>query len=115
MDMRNKCIFCQIIDKKVPAKLVFQDDEVTAFWDTIGYPPIHVLVVPNLHVESLNDINPQMEPTLLKMMLVARKIAQDLGIGKDYRVFINTGIGGGQSVFHLHLHLVGGGHLNRPY
>jgi histidine triad (HIT) family protein len=113
--MDNNCIFCKIISRKAPASIEFQDDDVTAFWDAIGYPPIHILVVPNLHVESLNDISSDLEPVLLKMMLVARKLAQEKGIGKDYRLFINTGPGGGQSVFHLHLHLVGGGHLNRPY
>ncbi len=111
----SSCIFCQIVSKKAPANIVYQDNDITAFWDTIGYPPVHILVVPNLHVESLNEISPDLEPTLLKMMLIARKLAFEKGIQNGYRLFINTGRGGGQTVFHLHLHLVGGGRLDRPY
>ena len=103
------CIFCKIITGKAPANIVFRDDQVTAFRDLHPAAPTHVLVVPNRHLDSLNDLEAVDESLAGHLLVVARQIAQQEGIADDgYRLILNTGPEGGQTVFHLHLHLMGG-------
>lgn len=102
------CIFCKIIEGKVPAKIVYQDDLVVAFEDASPAAPIHILIVPRKHIPTLNDV-PENDPILSHIATVAKKIAEDIGVAQPgYRFFINVNKGGGQVIFHLHAHLVSG-------
>lgn len=104
----NDCVFCNIIQGKIPAKKVYEDELVVAFHDANPTSPVHVLIVPRLHVPTFNDI-PEGDPILTHMGEVARKIAKDLGVAESgYRFFVNVNRGGGQVVFHLHAHVVAG-------
>ena len=107
--MSDECIFCHIIQGKAPARIVYQDDEVTAFWDITPRTPVHLLVVPNTHIDSLEALNEKDGRLLGQMILTARRLAGEHGIGESgYRLVINTGADAGQTVLHLHLHLIGG-------
>lgn len=102
------CIFCEIIEGRLPAKKVYEDDRVVAFHDAYPTAPLHILIVPRHHVPTLNDI-PDGDDILTYMGRVARRIAQDQGIAESgYRFFINVNRGGGQVVFHLHAHIMAG-------
>ena len=105
----SHCVFCQIAAGQIPAKILYQDDQVTAFHDAHPIAPVHVLIVPNRHIESVNQVNPADEPVLGHLIQVARQLAPELGVQHSgYRLVVNTGPDAGQSVFHLHLHLIGG-------
>jgi len=102
------CVFCKIVEGKIPAKIVYQDELVVAFWDANPASPIHILIVPRKHIPTLNDV-PEEDPILSHIATVAKKIAADLGVAEiGYRFFINVNKGGGQVVFHLHAHVVSG-------
>jgi histidine triad (HIT) family protein len=104
----NDCVFCNIIEGKIPADKVYEDELVVAFHDAYPASPVHVLIVPRRHVPTFNDI-PDEDPILMHMGQVARKIARDLGVAESgYRFFVNVNRGGGQVVFHLHAHIVAG-------
>ena len=108
----TNCIFCKILSGEEPARILYRDDQVTAFEDAHPIAPVHVLVVPNLHITSLADTNQADEPLLGHMVLVGRQMAAQKGIdGSGYRLVINTGPDAGQSVFHFHLHVIGGRRL----
>ncbi len=106
--MQN-CIFCQIAQHTLPAQIVFEDDKTIVIRDHNPLAPVHLLVIPKKHYASLNEI-PHDEPEFLgNLLFLARKMAFDHGIGESgYRVVINTGHEGGQSVYHLHIHVLGG-------
>lgn len=113
--MDENCVFCRIIAGKAPAKIVYQDDRVTAFWDIHPAAPRHILIVPNLHLDSMNDVQAEHEATLGQMLRVARQIAEAEQVASSgYRLIINTGRDGGQVVQHLHMHLLGGQHMRYP-
>jgi histidine triad (HIT) family protein len=102
------CVFCKIIEGKLPARKIYEDDRVVAFWDAKPASPVHILIVPREHIPTLNDI-PEEDRIVDHLSLVARKIAADLGVAESgYRFFINVNRGGGQVIFHLHAHLVAG-------
>jgi histidine triad (HIT) family protein len=110
--MLPDCIFCKIIAGQVDGKLLYHDDEVTAFQDAHPVTPVHVLIVPNKHIASLNELEESDVHLVGKMTLIARLIAREQGVDKSgYRLVINTGADAGQSVFHLHIHLIAGRHL----
>ena len=110
--MTEDCIFCRIIQGTAPARIVYQDEQVTAFWDVDPRTPVHLLVVPNTHFESLDALEDKDAGLLGRMILTARRLATEQGIGESgYRLVINTGVDAGQSVSHLHLHLIGGRHM----
>ena len=110
--MQGDCVFCQIVAGVVPAEIVYQDDEITAFWDQHPAAPIHILIVPNRHISSVNELEVEDAALLGRLMIKAREIATEQGVrDKGYRLLVNVGEGGGQSVFHLHLHLFAGPHL----
>jgi histidine triad (HIT) family protein len=110
--MLPDCIFCKIIGGLVDGNLLYQDEEVTAFQDAHPVTPVHVLIVPNKHIASLNELGESDAHLIGKMTLIARQIAREQGVDKSgYRLVINTGSHAGQSVFHLHLHLIAGKHL----
>ncbi|MFA4837599.1 MAG: histidine triad nucleotide-binding protein [Dehalococcoidia bacterium] len=107
------CIFCQIASGKIPSELLHQDDEVIAFRDISPQSPTHILILPRKHIPSLADLNDRELPILAKMAGVANKLAKKEGLSeKGYRVAINCGSEGGQSVGHLHMHLLGGRQLS---
>ena len=110
--MSQDCIFCKIIAGEIPSKQVYQDDKVTAFHDINPVAPVHVLIVPNAHIPSVNAVEAEHEALLGHMFTVARKIAEELGVAESgYRLIVNTGPHAGQVVFHLHMHLLGGHRL----
>ena len=112
--MSSACIFCRIADKSIPAGIVYEDDEIVAFRDLSPQAPTHVLVIPRRHVESLDDAVAADAALLGAMLLVAKKVAADAGLAGGYRVVTNCGAAAGQSVSHLHLHLLGGRPMTWP-
>lgn len=104
-----ECPFCQIVIGQSPAQIVYRDNLVTAFQDIQPMAPVHVLIVLNHHVESINDVSAADEAALGRMAVVARQLARDHGVNHSgYRLVINTGAHAYQSVYHLHMHLIGG-------
>ncbi|MDJ0720035.1 MAG: histidine triad nucleotide-binding protein [Desulfobacterales bacterium] len=102
-------IFTKIIEKEIPADIVYQDDHITAFRDINPQAPVHILIVPNKEIPTVNDIEPSDETLVGKMFSAAKKIAADEGVAENgYRLLINCNRDGGQEVFHLHMHLFGG-------
>ncbi len=102
-------IFTKIIQKEIPADIVYQDDHVTAFRDINPQAPVHILIVPNKEIPTVNDIEASDEALVGKMFTAAKKIAADEGVAENgYRLLINCNRDGGQEVFHLHMHLFGG-------
>ncbi|NPV77054.1 MAG: histidine triad nucleotide-binding protein [Anaerolineae bacterium] len=111
----DSCIFCNIAAGLSPARILYQDAQVIAFHDIRPLAPVHLLVAPRQHIESLNQAGPQDEALLGHMLLVARQLAQQEGIAQSgYRLVINTGSDGGQTIFHLHLHILGGKRIAYP-
>lgn len=111
----DSCIFCKIAAGLSPARVVYQDSELMAFHDIRPLAPLHLLIAPRQHIESLNQTRPQDEALLGRLILVARQLAQQEGVAQSgYRLVINTGPDGGQTVFHLHLHLLGGKRIAYP-
>lgn len=103
----TECIFCKIRDGSIPAKILYADDELMAFYDITPSAPIHVLIVPKKHIANTLEIDEQDQSLMGHMIVIANKIAKDLGLHDGYKLQINTGKAGGQEVFHLHLHLLG--------
>ncbi len=109
------CIFCKIANKEIPSSIVYEDDDVIAFKDLNPEAPVHVLVIPKKHISSLNAANPDDQQLLGKLMLTIPKIAAEQGIAESgYRVVNNCGEQGGQTVMHLHFHLLGGREMLWP-
>lgn len=109
------CVFCKIVAGEIPGQIVYKDDLVTGFKDINPAAPTHILIVPNIHIESTNDITENDEALLGHMLLTAKKIAADQGISENgYRLIINTGKDANQLVQHLHLHLLGGQLMRHP-
>jgi len=107
-----KCIFCKIASHEVPADVVYEDDEIIAFHDINPLAPVHVLIIPKKHYDSVNDISQQDSLLMGKILIAARNIAKDLQIDeKGYKLLFRVGQDGGQEVDHLHLHLIGGAQL----
>jgi len=111
----ENCLFCKIVDGKIPAEFVHKDDFCVVIRDINPQAPMHVLVIPRDHIESLDDASQKDEGLLGHLLRVGARVANDLGHGESgYRSVINTGEGAGQSVFHLHVHVLGGRPLNWP-
>jgi histidine triad (HIT) family protein len=109
------CIFCKIIKGELPATIVYQDAEITAFRDIHPVAPTHLLLVPNKHITSVNEVEAEDEPVLGRLFSLARQLAKQEKIDeKGYRLIVNTGPHGGQVVFHLHMHLMGGQRMRHP-
>jgi len=107
--MPEETIFSRIIRKEIPSDMVYQDELVTAFADISPQAPVHILVIPNRLIPTVNDVTVEDEPALGRMFTVAAKIAADYGIAdKGYRLMINCNSDGGQEVYHLHMHILGG-------
>jgi histidine triad (HIT) family protein len=110
----GSCIFCRIANKEIPSGIVYEDSEVVAFRDLNPQAPTHVLVIPKRHVASLDDLIESDAGLLGAMVLIAKRIAAAEGLSGGYRVVANCGPDGGQSVSHLHLHVLGGRSMGWP-
>lgn len=109
------CIFCKIIEGSMTATIIYQDQHVIAFDDLYPRAPIHKLIIPRKHIATLNDITSENKELIGHMFYVAKQLADDLGIANDgYRTLINCNSYGGQVIFHLHLHLIGGRKMQWP-
>jgi histidine triad (HIT) family protein len=109
MNTDANCIFCKIVAGQIPSKKVYEDNDVLAFHDIHPIAPVHFLVVPKEHVASLAESDESHAPVLGKMLLLTARLAREQGLADGYRTLINTGKGGHQEVFHLHMHVIGGG------
>jgi histidine triad (HIT) family protein len=106
------CIFCKIIKKEIPAEIVFENENVLAFKDITPIAPVHVLIIPKKHIESVNNLEEGDTNLAGEMILTAKKLAKNFDISqKGYKLLIRTGEWGGQEVPHIHLHLIGGAKL----
>lgn len=111
----SETIFSKIIRKEIPAEIVFEDDDILAFNDINPQAPVHILVIPKIEIPTMNDMQQSHQLIIGKVMYRAAQIAKDLGLAKDgYRLVVNTNEGAGQTVFHIHCHLIGGRPLNWP-
>jgi histidine triad (HIT) family protein len=108
------CLFCKIIEGKIPSRKVYEDDRVYVFHDINPQAPTHVLLIPKKHIVGLNTAEPEDADILGYLQLVAAKLGRERGIEDGYRTVLNVGPNSGQSVFHLHLHLLGGRRLTWP-
>jgi len=103
------CIFCKIINGEIPSQKVYEDDDLLAFEDIHPAAPEHVVLIPKKHIESMNEAAEEDIPVLGKLLIAAKNIAADRNLSDDgYRIVLNCKEGAGQSVFHIHLHLLGG-------
>jgi histidine triad (HIT) family protein len=113
--MADDCLFCKIIDKKIPSKAVYEDGFVYAFEDINPQAPVHVLIVPKKHVPTVNDLKPEHDKYLSAMFSAAKKVAEDRGVAQSgYRTVFNVNKDAGMAVFHLHMHVLGGRVLGWP-
>jgi histidine triad (HIT) family protein len=112
--MSADCLFCKIGAKQIPSKIVYEDDDLFAFEDIGPQAPTHILLCPRRHFASLSEATAEDQAVLGKLQLVAAELARKLKLGEGYRTVVNTGRGAGQSVFHLHLHLLGGRAFHWP-
>ena len=103
----SECIFCKIVLKQIPAKLVFEDQDLIVFHDIHPKAPTHLLVVPKKHIPSLANFDPEDSELMGKLTLKLAEIAESQGLSDGFRTIINTGPAGGQEVYHLHYHLLG--------
>jgi len=113
--MTNSCIFCKIVSNEAKAAIIYRDEQVTAFHDIRPAAPTHILIVPNKHIDSVNKLEAEDEQLMGHLFTTAGKLAKEEGIDQSgYRLITNTGVDGGQTVFHLHLHLIGGQRMKHP-
>ena len=102
------CIFCKIVDGKIPSRKVYEDEEILVFHDIAPWAPVHLLLIPKRHVPSMVEVTPADAPLLGRMMAMIPQLMLDSGVTNGYRIMVNTGQDGGQEVPHLHLHAIGG-------
>jgi histidine triad (HIT) family protein len=108
-------IFTKIINREIPSEIIFENDEIIAINDINPQAPVHILIIPKKEIPTINDLTSDDLPLIGKLVDVARQIAKEKGIEKDgYRLIFNVNEGAGQTVFHIHLHLIGGRKMNWP-
>ena len=113
--MSDSCIFCKIVSGEIKGTIVYRDDQATAFRDINPAAPTHILIVPNRHIESVNALAGADEQLMGHLFTVAGQLAKSEGIDQSgYRVIVNTGPNAGQTVFHIHAHLIGGQPMKHP-
>ena len=106
---KEDCIFCKIISGEIPTDFLYQDDHLVVFKDINPLAPVHLLLVPKKHIRSINDLEEADQPIVSELIIAAKDMAEKFSVKESgYRVFFNVEKGGGQEVFHLHLHLIGG-------
>ncbi|MGO4347173.1 histidine triad nucleotide-binding protein [Paenibacillus sp. MCAF9] len=107
------CIFCKLIEGAIPSKKVFENDRILAFHDIQPAAPVHILIIPKKHIATMNDVTDEDDEVIAEMFAVARKIAKEQGIAESgYRLVNNVNADGGQLVYHLHIHVLGGTKLS---
>ena len=107
----SDCLFCKIVRDEIPCRKVYEDDEVLAFHDINPVAPVHFMLIPKLHLDSLAEAEDEHVALLGRMLVLAPRLAKQQGLDNGFRTVINTGRGGGQEVFHLHIHVIGGGNI----
>jgi len=107
----SDCLFCKIAAGEIPSKKVYEDDKVFVFWDINPKADVHLLLIPKVHVASLNELGDEHDELMAYSLKLLPKLAKEQGLDDGFRTIINTGRGGGQEVFHLHMHLLGGNDL----
>lgn len=108
------CLFCKIIKGEIPSKLIYEDDQVYAFHDIDPKAPIHFLVIPKKHIATLNDLQPADEQLIGHIVFTAQRLAKELGCDEGFRVVMNCNEHGGQTVYHIHMHVLGQRQLDWP-
>ena len=108
MNADPNCIFCRIVAGQIPSKRVHEDEHLIAFHDIHPWAPVHVLVIPRLHIATLSDTTDEHAELLGRMLALAPRLMKQLGVVNGYRTLVNTGPDGGQEVYHLHMHVMGG-------
>lgn len=108
MNHDPNCIFCKIVAGQIPAKKAHEDEQLIAFHDIHPWAPVHVLIVPKIHIVSMAEVGDEQRELLGRMMVLGPKLMRELGVTNGFRQVINTGHDGGQEVMHLHLHVIGG-------
>lgn len=106
--MNENCSFCQIINGEKPANFAYRNENVVAFHDIRPEAPVHILIVPRKHIRSINDLTEEDRGVVAEMFYVARDLAKEKGTDKGYKLLFNVERGGGQLIWHVHLHLIGG-------
>jgi histidine triad (HIT) family protein len=113
--LMTDCLFCKIVQKMIPAKIVYEDDRTMAFDDINPQAPIHTLIIPKTHVPAVKDCQDQDSQLLAHLLITCTNVAKQKGLTESgYRIVTNTGPDAGQTVFHLHFHVLGGRHLSWP-
>ena len=111
----SDCLFCKIVQKTIPAKIVHEDERSVAFDDINPQAPVHSLIIPKQHVSTVHDCPDQASELLAHLLIICTKVAKQKGLSESgYRIVTNTGRDAGQTVFHLHFHVLGGRHLSWP-
>lgn len=109
------CLFCKLVAREIPADIVFEDNDVIAFRDIAPQAPTHILIIPKRHIATLNDLTEEDCALVGRLQYTAQKIAKEIGIADDgYRVVMNCNEAGGQTVYHIHMHLLGGRAMEWP-
>lgn len=107
--MSSDCLFCKIINREVPTRFLYEDDDYVVFRDIKPAAPVHLLLVPRRHIRSINDLQKEDESIIAGLFMLAKDMAKDQGVNTSgYKLLFNVEKGGGQVIFHLHLHLIGG-------
>ena len=115
VEENNDCLFCKIVEKKIPADIVYESEDIIAFKDIEPKAPIHCLIIPKKHISTINDIDESNSNIIGLMYEAAAQLARTLNVDKDgYRVVMNCNSNGGQTVYHIHLHFLAGRQLNWP-
>jgi histidine triad (HIT) family protein len=109
--MSDHCIFCKIVRGEIPSRKIYEDDDLFAFHDIHPAAPVHFMIIPKRHIVSLAEVGTDDQTLLGKILVKAPELARAQGLDDGFRTIINTGKGGGQEVFHLHVHIMGGGRL----
>lgn len=102
------CIFCKIVAGQIPCKKAYEDEQLLAFHDIHPWAPVHVLIIPKQHIATLADVGPEHAELLGRMGVLAPRLMKELGVANGFRTVINSGADGGQEVYHLHMHVMGG-------
>ena len=108
------CIFCKIANGEIPSKKAYEDERILAFYDLDPQAPVHILLIPKTHIASANELTEENADVVSHIFLTAAKLAKELGVDKGYRIVNNCGEDGGQTVHHLHFHLLGGRSMKWP-
>ena len=111
----SECLFCKIVSKEIPSDMIYQDEFITIFKDINPAAPVHLLVIPNLHIASVQEMETEHEQLFGKLFLGAKKAAVEARIAESgYRLIVNTGPDGRQEIHHIHMHILGGAKMQHP-